>query len=99
MSGLSVEEQLAAGASVDGLISAGVLYDDYDPDNDPDYLFTPLPTEEEIARDREKASKCTPMSDEEFEAEIALGDWYNSGRYLMEDPSNKPVLPSERQSS
>ncbi len=91
MSGLSIEEQLAAGASVDGLIVAGVLYDDYDPDNDPAYDFTPLESLEEIPAG-------PPMSKEEFEAEMALGDWYNSGRYMREDPSNKPVLPNERQS-
>lgn len=90
VSDLSVEEQLAGGASVDDLIAAGVLYDDYDPDNDPAYFFTPLPTAEEIERDRVKAS---PMSKEEFEAEMAILDWYNSGRYMREDPSNKPVLP------
>lgn len=70
-SDLSVEEKLAGGASVDDLISAGVLYDDYDPDNDPAYFFTPLPTEEEIARDRAEASKVPPMSDEEFAAAMA----------------------------
>ncbi len=40
VSDLSVEEQLADGAGVDDLIAAGVLYDDYDPDNDPAYLFS-----------------------------------------------------------
>lgn len=70
MSGLSVEEQLAAGASVDDLVSAGVLYDDYDPDNDSAYDFTPLPTEEEIAKDRAISSKCDPMAEEEFQALI-----------------------------
>jgi hypothetical protein len=96
VSDLSIEERLAAGASVDDLVAAGVLYDDYDPDNDPDYFFAPLPTEDEIAKDRAEASKCTPMSEEEFEYEIAIGEWYNSGRYLREDPSNKPVRPSEK---
>lgn len=86
MSGLSVEEQLAAGASVDDLVTAGVLYDDYDPDNDPAYFFTPLRPKREIP-------VGPPVSDKEFEALIAIGDWYNSGRYLREDPSNKPALP------
>ena len=92
-SDLSVEEKLASGASVDDLISAGVLYDDYDPDNDPAYFFTSLPTPEEMAARKARASEAPPMSEEQFEAEMALGDWYNSGRYLREDPANKPVVP------
>lgn len=70
MSGLSIEEQLAAGASVDDLVATGVLYDDYDPDNDPDYDFTPLPTEKEIARSLAISSKCDPMAEEEFQSLI-----------------------------
>jgi hypothetical protein len=66
-SDLSVEEQLSGGASVDDLIAAGVLYDDYDPDNDPAYSFTPRPTEEEMAAQRAAVTKKTPMSDSEFE--------------------------------
>ena len=87
ISDLSVEEQLAGGASVDDLVAAGVLYDDYDPDNDPAYDFTPLPPKKEIP-------EGPPMSEEEFEALMAVGDWYNSGRYLREDPSNKPIVPN-----
>ena len=90
-SDLSVEEKLASGASVDDLAAAGVLYDDYDPDNDPAYFFSPMPTPEEMATRRAKASEEPPMTEEEFDALIALGDWYNSGRHLREDPSNKPV--------
>ena len=67
-SDLSVEEQLAGGASVDDLIAAGVLYDDYDPDNDPAYSFTPLPTEEEMAAQRAAIPKGPPMSDAEFQS-------------------------------
>lgn len=59
-SDLSVEEQLAGGASVDDLVAAGVLYDDYDPDNDPAYDFTPEPPKREIP-------VGSGMSDEEFE--------------------------------
>ena len=70
MSDLSVEEQLAGGASVDDLIAAGVLYDDYDPDNDPAYSFTPRPTEKEIAAQRETVPKKPPMSDAEFEKKM-----------------------------
>ena len=66
-SDLSVEEQLSSGASVDDLIAAGVLYDDYDPENDPTWFFTPLPTAEEIAAQREAVTKKPPMSDAEFE--------------------------------
>jgi hypothetical protein len=58
-SDLSVEELLASGADVGDLVSAGVLYDDYDPDNDPDYFFTPL-------RPVEEFTPGPPMSDEEF---------------------------------
>lgn len=90
MSGLSIEEQLAAGASADDLVATGVLYDDYDPDNDPNYFFTPLRPVE--------VPEMPGMSQEEFEVEMAISDWYNSGRYLREDPSNKPVRSSEKQS-
>ncbi|CAN5754776.1 hypothetical protein BH23CYA1_BH23CYA1_20150 [soil metagenome] len=85
-SDLSVEEQLASGASVDDLVAAGVLYDDYDPDNQEEYVFTPLP-EREIP-------SGTGMSKERFDALMAVSDWYNSGRYLREDPSNKPTVPN-----
>ena len=61
ISDLSVEEQLAGGASVDDLVAAGVLYDDYDPDNDPAYDFTPLPPKKEIP-------EGPPLSEEDFEA-------------------------------
>jgi hypothetical protein len=63
VSDLSIEERLAAGASVDDLVAAGVLYDDYDPDNDPDYFFTPL-------RPVEEFTPGPPMPDEEFEARM-----------------------------
>ena len=69
-SDLSVEEQLAGGASVDDLVAAGVLYDDYDPDNDPAYLFTPERSLEEIAAQRAAAPKKPPMSDAEFKARM-----------------------------
>ena len=65
-SDLSVEEQLSGGASVDDLIASGVLYDDYDPDNDPAYSFTPLPTAEEMAQKEAEAIKRPPMSEAEF---------------------------------
>jgi hypothetical protein len=61
VSDLSIEERLAAGASVDDLVAAGVLHDDYDPENDPDYFFTPL-------RPVEEFTPGPPMPDEEFEA-------------------------------
>lgn len=70
-SDLSVSEQLAGGASVDDLIAAGVLYDDYDPDNDPAYSFTPKPTAEEMARREANTPQGPPMSDEEFQADMA----------------------------
>lgn len=66
-SDLSVEENLASGASVDDLVAAGVLYDDYDPDNDPAYDFTPAPTAEEMAEIRAKETRKTPMSGAEFQ--------------------------------
>lgn len=69
-SDLSVGEQLAGGASVDDLVAAGVLYDDYDPDNDPAYSFTPKPTAEEMARREAETPKAPPMSDEEFQADM-----------------------------
>ena len=62
-SDLSVEEQLAGGASVDDLISAGVLHDDYDPDNDPAYSFTPEPIVEEY-------TPGSPIPEEEFKAQM-----------------------------
>ena len=63
LEGDTVEEQLAAGASVDGLVASGDLYDDYDPTSD-DYDFTPLEPVEERA-------PGPPLSDEEFSALIA----------------------------
>ena len=61
-SDLSVEEKLASGASVDDLVAAGVLQDDYDPDIE-EYDFTPSPPERE-------PSDGFPVSDEEFEARM-----------------------------
>ena len=61
-SDLSVEEKLASGASVDDLVAAGVLQDDYDPDSE-EYDFTPSPPERH-------PSEGSPVSDEEFEARI-----------------------------
>ncbi len=69
-SDLSVEEQLSGGASTDELIAAGVLYDDYDPENDPAYDFTPLPTEEEMAARRASVAPSPPVSDEEFQEDM-----------------------------
>lgn len=86
-SDLSVEEKLASGASVDDLVAAGVLQDDYDPDSE-EYDFTPLPAKKEVGVEK-------TMSEAIAEALIARCDWYNSGRYLREDPSNKPALPNE----
>lgn len=80
-SDLSVEEKLAGGASVGDLVSAGVLHDDYPAGHD----FTEVPEPQKY--------DGPPMSDEEFEYHMALGDWYNSGRYLREDASNRPVRP------
>ena len=68
ISDLSVEEQLASGASVDDLVAAGVLYDDYDPDNQEEYDFTPLEPVEEIP-------EGPPMSEEAFEALMARARW------------------------
>ncbi|PZO18176.1 MAG: hypothetical protein DCF25_10120 [Leptolyngbya foveolarum] len=59
-SDLSVEESLAGGASVDDLIAAGVLYDDYDPENNSKYCFTPEETLEEIP-------DGPPLPEEEFQ--------------------------------
>lgn len=81
-SDLSVEELLASGADVGDLVSAGVLYDDYSAGNE----FTEEMPEEENY-------DGPPMSDEEFKHLIEIGDWYNSGRYLREDASNKPIRP------
>ena len=77
MSDLSIEEQLAGGASVDDLIAAGVLYDDYDPDNDPTYSFTPARSLEEIAAEAKQAHKASPMSDAEFEERMNTVLRYN----------------------
>jgi hypothetical protein len=79
-SDLSVEELLASGADVGDLVSAGVVYDDYPAGHD----FTKEVPEE-------KAYDGPPLSDEEHERTMARLDWYNSGRYLREDASNKPV--------
>lgn len=57
-SDLSVEEQLAGGASIEDLTAAGVLYDDYNPD---DYDYTPLRPVQEVPAG-------PPMPEEEFEA-------------------------------
>ena len=76
-SDLSVEEQLAGGASVDDLIASGVLYDDYDPDNGPAYSFTPERSPEEIAAEAKEAPKAPQMSEEEFEAWMAERFKYN----------------------
>ena len=81
-SDLSIEEKLASGASISDLISAGVLHDDYPAG----YDFT---EGEEVVE--EEKYNGPPMSDEEFERLMAIGDWYNSGRYLREDASSKPV--------
>lgn len=81
-SGLTVEEQLAGGATVGDLISAGVLHDDYPAGCD----FT-----EEVPEPQKYDGP--PMSEEEFEYHMAIAEWYNSGRYLTEDASNKPVRP------
>lgn len=59
ISDLSVEEQLAGGASVDDLVAAGVLYDDYDPDNNPNYLFS-------SAAIKKDSSEGLSVSEEEF---------------------------------
>lgn len=81
-SDLSVEEQLSGGASVDDLISSGVLYDDYDPDNDPAYSFTPLPTAEEMAKRKAKAPKGAAISEAEFQAQMK--DYFKHGRMAAE---------------
>ena len=70
-SDLSVEEQLAGGASVDDLVEAGVLQDDYDPDNDPDYFFTPEPPERAF-------TPGPPMPKEEFEARMKASSKYSN---------------------
>ncbi|MEL6601712.1 MAG: hypothetical protein AAFP20_00620 [Cyanobacteria bacterium J06614_10] len=61
-SDLSVEEKLASGASIDDLVAAGVLHDDYDP-NSEEYDFTPLPPERDIP-------EGSSVSDEEFDARM-----------------------------
>ena len=76
-SDLSVEENLASGASVDDLVAAGVLYDDYDPDNNPVYSFTPERSLEEIAAEAKEAPKKPPMSDAEFKARMNAVCRYN----------------------
>lgn len=65
-SDLSVEEQLAGGASVDDLIEAGVLYDD----PDEGCFFTPEPTEEEMAAKRERAARNCTLTKEEQLAKV-----------------------------
>ena len=84
-SDLSVEEQLAGGASVDDLVAAGVLYDDYDPDNDPAYNFTPLEPVEEI-------SEGIPMSEEEFQASLAGARWCMEVHRLGKNASPNPPI-------
>lgn len=84
-SDLSVGEQLAGGASVDDLVAAGVLYDDYAPEGDPDYSFTPLeplpdlpdgpPVPEEILTARVNASlRCNRMA-EEYRKNMPIQEW------------------------
>ncbi|EDX82764.1 hypothetical protein S7335_1067 [Synechococcus sp. PCC 7335] len=62
-SDLSVEEQLAGGASIDDLVDAGVLDDDIDRDSN--HEFTPMPTEEEMAAREAAAYQGPPLSTEE----------------------------------
>ena len=81
-SDLSVEENLASGASVDDLVAAGVLYDDYDPDNNPVYSFTPERSLEEIAAEAKEAPKASKMSEEEFQAK--LREHFKHGRMAEE---------------
>jgi len=81
-SDLSVEEQLSGGASVDDLIAAGVLYDDYDPDNDPASSFTPERSLEEIAAEAKEVPKAPPMSDAEFQADVR--EYFKYGRMAAE---------------
>ena len=76
-SDLSVEENLAGGASVDDLVAAGVLYDDYDPDNDSGYDFTPERSLEEIAAEAKETPKMPPMSDAEFKALLESSSRYS----------------------
>lgn len=76
-SDLSVEEQLAGGASVDDLISAGVLYDDYDPENNPAYDFTSRLTVVEIAALQKRVPQAPPVSDEEFQADMQAHTKYS----------------------
>lgn len=85
-SDLTVEEQLAAGASTDDLVASGVLSDDYDPDSEY-YDFTPLePVEEHIPG--------PPMSDEEFELALARARWGSEVRRLGKDAPPRPPLPT-----
>ena len=69
-SDLSVEENLASGASVDDLVAAGVLYDGYDPDNDPAHDFTPEPTAEEMAGMQVISPERPVISEEEFQTDM-----------------------------
>ena len=85
-SDLSVEEQLSSGASVNDLIAADVLYDDYDPDNDPAYSFTPTPTAEEIERREADISESSPISSAEFQAQME--DYFKHGRMAAEYRKN-----------
>lgn len=83
-SDLSVEEKLAAGASVSDLISAGVLYDDYPAGHE----FT---TEEDVAeRDRENAS-LPAMSDEEFDLLKRRLEWGIDVHRLGKDAPPRPI--------
>ena len=69
-SDLSVEESLASGASVDDLVAAGVLYDDYDSDDNSAYSFTPEPTIEEYMPE-------PPIPEEEFKAQMKEATKYS----------------------
>lgn len=87
----TVEEQLAAGASVDDLIASGALYDDYDPTSD-DYDFTPLPSEEDQTPERTR-------SREEIDAWRARMHWFTVQRRLGKDAPPMPprYVQSENQ--
>lgn len=82
-SDLSVEEKLASGASVDDLVAAGVLHDDYDPDNDPAYDFTPMEPAEVVLQG-------PGMTEEEFEASLARARWCLEARRLGKKAPPRP---------
>ena len=82
-SDLSVEEKLAAGASVDDLISAGVLHDDYPAG----YEFT---TAEDVAERERQIAFQSPPSSEEIDLLKRRLRWGGEVHRLGKDASPRP---------